>query len=246
MFPVKDNSQICNLLWDPSAGINVDTSWSQMLCLFPRGQRSDCLVLPVLVRWWTPRGVQSEFAAERKSWRNFGEAHCGEGTFISRGWRSSLSQFSFLRGVLLIHFPCPQAADLWIQTGDLLGANRLLYLLYQWSCHSFLCLPKTKLCLRGLFCLHLEVCHMPARHIKVTKKKKKDWHNRWNRIEDGGWLNSSWGEKNTTEQKYNIICYLVKKYWLPMLGLQMRETLQPGLNYTTGRRDNRHHLKLLM
>lgn len=52
--------------------------------------------------------------------------------------------------------------------------------------------------------------------------------------------------RDTAQLKYNTLCYLVKNYWFPLLGLQMRQRLQHGLNYTTGRRDNRHHLKILM
>lgn len=169
LFPGKVTGQICDLLWDPSAGFDVDTSWSQMLHLFPRGHRSDCSVLPARVTWWTPWEFQNESAAERKNWKNFDEARCGEGTFISRGWRSSLSQFSFFWGVLLIHFPCPHGADLWIQTGDLLRASHLLCLLHQQSSNNCSCLPRPKLCLQRLLCLYLEVCHTPARHIMVTK-----------------------------------------------------------------------------
>lgn len=52
--------------------------------------------------------------------------------------------------------------------------------------------------------------------------------------------------RTTAGLMYNILCYLVKNYWFPLLGSQMRQRLQCGLNYTTGKRDNRNHLKILM
>lgn len=52
--------------------------------------------------------------------------------------------------------------------------------------------------------------------------------------------------RNTAGLTYNILCYLVKNYWFPLLGSQMRQRLQHGLNYTTGKKDNRNHLQILM
>lgn len=52
--------------------------------------------------------------------------------------------------------------------------------------------------------------------------------------------------RNTAGLMYNILCYCVKNYWFPLLGSWMRQRLQCGLSYTSGRRDNRNHLKILM
>lgn len=52
--------------------------------------------------------------------------------------------------------------------------------------------------------------------------------------------------RNTAGLTHNILCYLVKNYWFPLRGSQMRQRLQHSLNYTPGKRDNRNHLKILM